>query len=286
MHSAWSLWHPHHQKPRGLISLCSSGLRLGVAVVLFATPYLLVAQQPVPIPSFQSDAPPTPAPATPSSPPATISPASGTVVIVPSTPANTDGAGSAASPAFQQPPVKASVKLDSGKLTVRAKNSSLSQILRDIAGATGMKVDGFSRDERVFGNFGPDEPHQVLSSLLDGSGYNVIMVGDTDKGTPRVLSLSPRSKPGQPDVAPETPALAASDDDGEQMTDDSSDAPPDQPIPAPTSIPAPDAAAQQAAPTDDDNTVRTPQQILEELQRLHPPDPSQSEPQPSPPPQQ
>jgi hypothetical protein len=234
----------------------------------------------VPIPSFDSPASP-PAPAV--LPNAQIRPAAGTAVIIPSTSSSQDKAE--ISP-FQQPPSKAVVKLDSGNLTIHAKNSSLAQILRDLSSSSGMKVDGFSRDERFFGSFGPDDPHAVLNSLLDGSGYNVIMLGDSDKGMPRVLALSARSKPGQPDVAPESQQPAMAEDEDEQMTDEPADAPPtDNPILAPVpaaAAPIPDTTQSQPAPASDDSPqVRTPQQILEDLQRLHPeqtPPPTQPNP--------
>jgi hypothetical protein len=258
------------------------GLRLWACSGLVGFATVAIAQKPVPIPSFDSPAVQSPA-APPALGAAQIAPAAGSAVVLPAASPAKEPAPEI--PAFQQPPTKAVVNLDSSGLVIRAKNSSLAQILRDLASSSGMKVEGFSRDERVFGNFGPDDPHQVLSALLDGSGYNVIMVGDSDKRMPRLLSLSARSKPGQPDVAPETPppTLAASDEDGEQMTDDPPDAP-DTPIPAPPpSIQVTPADAAQSQPTSenaDNPSVRTPQQILEELQRLHP---DQAAPSPQPP---
>jgi hypothetical protein len=285
MLGAWSLWQSPHQKPRGVGVRLSPAVCLAAVLSLLLVPALALAQQPVPIPSF--DPPPTVTKnSPPATAPATIPPASGTAVVIPATPTSDP---STDTPAFQQPPSRAQVKLDSAGLSIRARNSSLSQILRDVASASGMKVDGFSRDERVFGNFGPDEPHRVLSNLLDGSGYNVIMVGNTDKATPKVLSLSPRTQPGQPDVAPEPPTLTASpDDDGEQMTDDPADQQPETSIPAniPPGAPSPDSAAQAPAPDSDTPNVRTPQQILEDLQRIHPPTDQPQTPASPPSPQQ
>ena len=78
-------------------------------------------------------------------------------------------------------------------MTIKADNSTLSQILHDISGTTGMKVDGLGKDERVFGTYGPGDPHEVLLSLLEGSGYNVMMVGQTASGAPRQLTLTQRA---------------------------------------------------------------------------------------------
>ena len=62
------------------------------------------------------------------------------------------------------------------KTLVNADNSALSGILHDISAKTGMTVDGLSRDQRIFGSYGPSA-REVLSALLDGLGYNVMMAG-------------------------------------------------------------------------------------------------------------
>lgn len=58
--------------------------------------------------------------------------------------------------------------------------------------ATGAEVEGLSSDQRVFGAFGPGPAREVLSQVLQGSGYNVIMIGDQGQGTPRQILLSVR----------------------------------------------------------------------------------------------
>jgi hypothetical protein len=89
-------------------------------------------------------------------------------------------------------PSPASVTWDSQGLRIDAANSSLAQILQDVATATGAKVVGFDTDQRVFGAFGPGPARDVLSQLLLGSGYNILMVGDQGQGTPREILLSLR----------------------------------------------------------------------------------------------
>jgi hypothetical protein len=63
-----------------------------------------------------------------------------------------------------------------------ATNSSLQQILSDVSTATGVKVEGTPGDQRVYGSYGPAPARDVLSQLLDGSGYNVLMIGDQGEG--------------------------------------------------------------------------------------------------------
>jgi hypothetical protein len=109
-------------------------------------------------------------------------------------------------------PVVAKVTWDSHGLRIEAANSSLSQILEDVATATGTQVQGFEKDERIFGIFGPGPAREVLSQLLLGSGYNVVMVGDLGVGTPREIQLSFRrheTAKAAPNNAP------ASDDDAD-----------------------------------------------------------------------
>ena len=94
-------------------------------------------------------------------------------------------------PAFD-PASPPTVMWDSQGLSISATNSSLQQILKDVATETGAKIDGLTSDQRVFGVYGPGQAKDVLSQLLQGSGYNVIMVGDQGQGTPRQVLLSAR----------------------------------------------------------------------------------------------
>ena len=107
---------------------------------------------------------------------------------------------------LDQPATPATVRSANNELTVTAHNSSLAQILRQVSSQTGMKLDGMSADERVFGSFGPGATREVLTALLNGTSYNLIMVGDLPNGAPRELLLSRRSG----GAAPGSPAVAAS----------------------------------------------------------------------------
>src|ERR1700733_10251439 len=67
----------------------------------------------------------------------------------------------------QLPPKRAKITFADGVLSISADNASLNQILRQIATDTGMKITGGVSDERVFGEYGPAPPDQILSALLD-----------------------------------------------------------------------------------------------------------------------
>ena len=160
---------------------------------------------------------------------------------------------------LQQSAKQAQVTIASHKLEIKADNSALSQILHDISGSTGMKVDGLSKDERIFGNYGPGDAREVLLALLEGSGYNVLMVGDLAAGTPRELNLTQRGASVATNSGPA--ARHGADEEAEEDQDVQQSPPPEpQPVqPTQNNPPGQDPGQQQP---------RTPQEILQELQRL------------------
>ncbi|MFP5204809.1 MAG: hypothetical protein ACLGSH_05600 [Acidobacteriota bacterium] len=107
---------------------------------------------------------------------------------------------------IQQKPQPAKVVWDSRGLEIQASNSSLDQILHEVATDIGATVHGLSQDQRIFGTYGPGPARDVLSKLLDGSGLNILMVGDQGGGTPREIVLSTSGPAGaQPAGIPRPP---------------------------------------------------------------------------------
>jgi len=149
-------------------------------------------------------------------------------------------------PAFDKA-AEASIVWDSHGLTIDAANSSLEQILKEVSTATGAKVDGLSADQRVFGDYGPGQARDVLSQLLQGSGYNVIMIGDQGGGAPRQILLSLRQTGTDQPAARNNPS-ANDEDDVEEA----------QPQPPEPIINRPGFPV--GAP-------RSPQQIMQEMQQ-------------------
>ena len=86
---------------------------------------------------------------------------------------------------------RADVDYTGGLLHIAANNSSLNQILREVARLTGMKITGGVAEDRVFGTYGPAPASIVLSSLLDGTASNVLIVQNASSG-PAELILTPR----------------------------------------------------------------------------------------------
>lgn len=127
-----------------------------------------------------------------------------------------------------QAPAPAQIKWDSQGLQVTAANSSLRQILTDIATRTGAKLEGMSSDERVFGEYGPGQARDILAQLLHGSSYNVLLIGDQGQGTPRQIVLSRRvasSNAPQPGVQNNS---QDSDEDSEPAQPPQDEQPPPQ----------------------------------------------------------
>lgn len=143
---------------------------------------------------------------------------------------------------FEQPPAPATVTAAKNQLTVKAENSSLTQILHQVSSATGMRLDGLSGDERVFGSFGPGAPRDVLTTLLNGTSYNIVMVGDLPNGAPRELVLSSRAAGDatQPAANANPPAHNGDEDssDDSANSDDSDDTPPPMQYTPPSIAPA------------------------------------------------
>ncbi len=197
----------------------------------------------IPAPALPNHAIPVPAPAAP-------------IASAPATPASAPAAafGPPRDSLLQQAPKEPQITIAPHSLSIKADNSTLSQILHDIAGTTGMKIDGLSKDERVFGNYGPGEAREVLLALLEGSGYNVVMVGDLGDGAPRELTLSQRT------AASTAPSGSMQRNSAQEEAEDDQDVPqaPMPPEPQPISN----------YPPENGQPPRSPQEILQELQRL------------------
>jgi hypothetical protein len=202
-----------------------------------------------PAPDPEPTPAPPPAPAPPAAPAQAAAPA-------PAPPAATmpTGAPEAAS-LLQQPAKDAQISFVKDQLSIKADNSSLTAILHEFSAKSGMTIEGLGGDERVFGTFGPGDPRDVLDDLLNGTSYNLVLLGTLSNGAPRQLILSPAAHSA---AAAATPArvtqTVAEDNEPEQE-------PPPPPEP-PQQQPA-DANQQQ-----NPNGVKTPQQLFEQLQRM------------------
>lgn len=162
----------------------------------------------------------------------------------------------------------ASVAWNGRDLSIAATNSSLGQILHDVSTATGLKVEGLASsrggqndqhgDQRIYGSFGPASERDVLSQLLEGSGYNVIMVGDQGEGMPRELLLT-----AQASGAKGAEAANAGQPNQPSEEDVPEEPEPPPPDPQPEQHPPPP----NGQPGQPPQGGRTPQQLLQEMQQ-------------------
>ena len=200
-----------------------------------------------------------------------IPPVSAQAPSLPATPTTTPEPPPVPLTPSQRPPQRAQVTYADGTLSIVADNASLNQILRQIATNTGMKITGGVQEERVFGQYGPDTPTQVIAALLEGTGSNMILVHH-DGAAPSELILTARQ--GGP--TPPNPNEAAFNDRSEPDEAPSESgrpprgAPPQgNPVIAPVN-PGPSTGTSPAntSQPDNPNGVKTPQQIYEQLQRM------------------
>jgi hypothetical protein len=183
----------------------------------------------------------------------------------------------------------ANVLYAQGQLEITADDSSLAQILREIGRLTGMTITGVVADQRVFGKYGPAAPSDILTSLLQGSGSNMLLLNSASN-TPTQLILTPQQGGATP---PNPNALGFDGDTSSAPTPqpyDPSAGQTSRPVYSPGNTPGrPRSGAVQPqnssalstatggdsvpdAPPEDNppspNGVQTPQQIYQQLRRL------------------
>jgi hypothetical protein len=244
----FSMFRPHQ------IALFSFAVGL-LPGVLWATPQKTQKPHTVPVKSSSRPAAEPLAPPSPPAPPPTLE---------------------------QLPAQPPQVSYLNGQLTIISRNSTLGDILHAVARQTGADIElpPGAGLERVAGRMGPGPARDVLAELLNGSRYDYVMVAAAANPgglqhvilTPKpsgagsspapVAAYQPQAAPSENDMPPETSA--------DQQEIPPEDATPEEPPPPPT----------QAAPYDHapgelpDNGgqpapgVKTPQQLLQELQRM------------------
>jgi len=109
----------------------------------------------------------------------------------------------------QRPAAVPVVTYIDGKLSVTANNSTLGDILRAIAAKTGASIDiPSAANERVVSQLGPAPAREVMASLLNGSRFNYVMVG-TETNPNAVAHVILTAKSDRPEgSAPATPAAS------------------------------------------------------------------------------
>jgi AMIN domain len=110
------------------------------------------------------------------------------------------------------PQPKMRVAFRNGQLSIWADHASLAEVLREVHRLTGaaITIPPGADQQPIFADLGPGSPRQVLTSLLNGSPYNVILVGSgRDLSQITSVILSPRGSEGVDMPANYSPAAVA-----------------------------------------------------------------------------
>jgi len=172
------------------------------------------------------------------------------------------------------------VSFQNNQLTIVAPNSTLSDILRAVKKLTGAEIDLPSAPERVVTRLGPGPVREVMAELLNGSRFNYVLLGSPDdqNGLSRVVLVA---KSGVQDVTPNPNPAQQEQGMPPQpgMPQQVNFAQPQQEaVPEASEV---DPAAEENATPDDNNDqnsadadqqqdnpgVKTPQQMLQEMQQ-------------------
>jgi hypothetical protein len=169
----------------------------------------------------------------------------------------------------QMPAVQPQVHYSQGQLTIVAENSTLADILRAVRAQTGAAIEvPPNATERVVTHLGPGPARDILATLLNGSHFNYVMLGSAahPDSVDRVILTSKSG--GVPEPAPPPAATPVAEGNDEGQTDDV--APPgmdmaEQPVDNPAGDSGNDE--NQAQPQDGQQQVKTPEELLRELQK-------------------
>ncbi|HEY6768377.1 MAG TPA: hypothetical protein VI386_26780 [Candidatus Sulfotelmatobacter sp.] len=175
------------------------------------------------------------------------------------------------------PAVAPQVSYRDGQLTIVAPNSTLGDILRAVRKQTAAEMEiPSAASERVVTHLGPGPARDIVAELLNGSKYNYVLLGSPSDSTrlTRVVLVA-KSAPENPGVnsaqagdanpqgnmAPAPPADASMDaPDAEPAAEENADD-----STADQGANAVDADQQQ--PVTDQPGIKTPQQMLQEMQQ-------------------
>jgi len=177
-------------------------------------------------------------------------------------------------------PVPPQVSYQNAQLTIVAPNSTLGDILRAVRKQTGAEIEIPAAPERVVTHLGPGSAREVMADLLNGSRFNYVLLGspadnnvltrvvlvaktgqpDNGGGDPTGTTVAEQPQPGVIQHTGNPGALlpeGATDPDSASVDDSTDDAAADQAA----------AEAEQQPTSPDQPGVKTPQQMLQEMQQ-------------------
>jgi hypothetical protein len=165
------------------------------------------------------------------------------------------------------PAVAPDVSYQDGLLTIVAPNSTLGDILRGVRKYTSADIDiPATANERVVTRLGPAPAREVMAELLNGSRFNYILLGSPADANALVRVVLVAKTPDTP--SPADAAAAASNGAPAQAANaaEAAEAEAADDSPGDDSVDQSAAEAEQPAPGDQPG-VKTPQQLLQEMQQ-------------------
>ena len=176
-------------------------------------------------------------------------------------------------------PVPPQVNYQNERLTIVAPNSTLGDILRAVRKQTGAEIEVPAAPERVVTRLGPGPAREVMAELLNGSRFNYVLLGSpandavltrvvlvvkTGPDNANAASFAEQRPPGI--VRPNTGQPQEAGANEAQAADDNTDDAADQ---AAAEAEAEQQQQQQAAqpPEQLPPGVKTPQELLQEMQQ-------------------
>ena len=166
-------------------------------------------------------------------------------------------------------PVKPTVTMEGGLLTIDAPNSTLSDVLNGVRKATGAAIEGASPNERVAVRLGPGNPREVIAALLYGTPYDYVILGAQDRQDVVTRILLTRSSNAGATSGPTAQNAGAQPQPEQQESPE--DNPPEGTTSEDTIVQGTREGAEQPAepqPGQNQNQVKTPEQLFQQLQQL------------------
>jgi hypothetical protein len=167
-------------------------------------------------------------------------------------------------PPEKQPPTPPKVSFQDGLLTIESSNSRLGDILSSVRTKAGIQFEGMdSGVERVAAKLGPAPADEVLSSLLQGSRFDYVILGHS--GDPhnveRVLLSARGMAPAMGGNAAPTKPQPPEEEAEESATEEQ---PPPE-LPPDNQAQVPQVPPQSLTPASIPAGVPTPEQMLERI---------------------
>jgi hypothetical protein len=166
------------------------------------------------------------------------------------------------------PSIPPQVTYKDGQLTIIALNSTLGDILRAVRKQTGAEIEIPEAKERVVVHLGPGPAREVMAELLNGSRFNYVLLGSPldPSALTRVVLVA---RTGRDNASPNNQAAQQSQP---SMNQAATIQPPQEQADDAEVEDANDDSADQAAEAEqpsaaDQPEVKTPQQMLQEMQQ-------------------